>query len=233
MRFAAGGLAVLSGLLLYAGHPPLDVGVAGLVALAPLLVALRLAGRSDHPVRDGAALGGLTGVVVFGFLLNWILRFGVVPVVLLVVIQALFVAAYGAIVAGYGERQGRGVVAVGAWAGLEALRSTFPLTGFPWGVLGATQHAGGPLLPVARVGGVILLGAVLVAISVAVEALVVTVSAWHSPAAVPDRSGRWPPWRPSRCCYRCSRRPRSPRRRPSTWPPCRATTSSCPRRWTG
>lgn len=172
MTITAGVLAVLAGLLLYAGHPPLDQGWAGVVALAPLMAALRSASRGRHPGRDGAFLGFVAGLVFFGLLLTWISRFGIVAWVLLVVSLSVFLAAFGAIVAAWGERRGRTLVAVVTWIGLEVARSAFPLGGFPWGLLGATQHGGGPLLPAARVGGIFLVGALAASLGVAVEALV-------------------------------------------------------------
>ena len=112
-------------------------------------------------------------------LLTWISRFGFLAYVLLIAVMTVFVAAFGAVVAGWGERRGRGVVAVVAWSGIEVVRSTFPLGGFPWGVLGATQHAGGPLLPAGRLGGVVLVGMLTASLGVAAEALIVGAWRWY------------------------------------------------------
>lgn len=114
----------------------------------------------------------MTGLVFFGLLVTWISRFGVVAWVLLVVAQALFVAAFAALVAGWGTRRGRGIVIVAAWVGMEVLRSRFPLGGFAWGVLGVSQHGGGPLLDLARIGAVFLVSAAAASIAVAIEAVV-------------------------------------------------------------
>src|SRR5438552_2750537 len=53
------------------------------------------------------------------------------------------------------------------WATLELIRAHFPIGGFPWGLLGVSQHHGRPLLPLARVVGVYGLSAVLVAVNLA------------------------------------------------------------------
>src|SRR6185437_15402473 len=51
------------------------------------------------------------------------------------------------------------------WAGLEIARARYPLGGFSWGVIGYTQHSGGSMLPLARVGGVVLLGLAIVLVN--------------------------------------------------------------------
>jgi apolipoprotein N-acyltransferase len=174
MRTAArrGAFALAAGLLLFAGHPPLDQGWAGLVALVPLLLLARDAAASPRPLRTAAAWGFVAGVVFFFPLLTWIGRFGLVAWVLLTVVQALFVAAFTAGVAAWGERPAWPVAAVVWWIALEAARTRWPLGGFPWGVLGYTQHNGGLLLPVARTLGVLGVSAAAAAIAAAAAAAV-------------------------------------------------------------
>jgi apolipoprotein N-acyltransferase len=147
------GLAGLAGGLLYAGHPPLDWSWAGWVALAPLVWLAHDLGAVGVRARLGWGL--VAGIAFFAPLLQWISRFGVAPWLLLTTVQAAFVAVFVAIVAAWGRRPGGWLVAAVAWVGLEWFRSWFPLSGFPWGVLGYTQHGGGPLLPLARVLGVL------------------------------------------------------------------------------
>ena len=162
--------AVAAGLLLYAGHPPWDLTWAGYVALVPLLLLARDLGAGPRPVRSGLLWGLLAGLVFFLPLLTWIGRFGVAPWLLLAAVEALAVGAFTAIVARWGDRAGRLPLAVAAWVGLEWLRSTVPLSGFPWGVLGYTQHDGGLVLPVARLLGVLGVSGVLAAVAASVEA---------------------------------------------------------------
>lgn len=158
-------LAVGGGALLFAGHPPLDYGWAGVVALVPL-VAL---GREVERTRAALGWGLLSGVVFFAPLLLWIQRFGVLPWVLLSLLQAASVAAFVAGVAAWRSRPGRVAMVVVWWVGLEALRTAVPLGGFPWGVLGYTQHDGGPFLPVARAFGVLGVSAALAAVAALIE----------------------------------------------------------------
>lgn len=158
-----------------------------LVALARLIAA-------DPPQarRRGAAFGWglLAGVVFFAPLVSWVGRFGTLPWVLLSVVQGAFVGLYMWGLSGWGERRGRTVWAVVWWIALEALRSQLPLGGFPWGVLGATQHDGGMLLGAARTGGVLAVSAACAAVAVATEAALRCVAArrarglWRPAAAV-------------------------------------------------
>jgi apolipoprotein N-acyltransferase len=165
-------------LLLYAGHPPLDVGLAGVVALVPLLRLARDVGRGPQPVRAGLGWGFAAGLVFFGPLLIWLIRFGVVPWSLLAVSQAASIALFVGGVAWFGERRGRAVFAVALWVGLEMGRSLWPLGGFGWGVLGYTQHAGGLFLPVARTLGVSGISAMLATIAACLEETVERVARW-------------------------------------------------------
>ncbi|MDP8970590.1 MAG: apolipoprotein N-acyltransferase, partial [Actinomycetota bacterium] len=130
-------LAVAGGGLLFAAHPPVDMGWLGVVALVPLVgLARELARDSRHPLLAGAGWGLLAGLTFFGPLLWWIVRFGVVAWVLLGLVQSATIGAFVAGLAVWGGRRGRPLVAVVWWVALEAARSSWPLGGFPWGVLG-------------------------------------------------------------------------------------------------
>lgn len=160
-------LALVAGLLLYAGHPPIDFAPAGLIALAPL-VALAADCRRSPDVNARAAFGwGLVaGIAVFGPMLEWIGRFGFPAWLLLVLLQASFVGLFVMILAAW-RRPGTLTVAVVLWAGLEAARARAPLGGFPWGQLGYSQHDGGLFLPAARIVGVLGVGVLCAAVGVA------------------------------------------------------------------
>jgi apolipoprotein N-acyltransferase len=144
----------------------------GLVALVPLLALARELSETARPVALGAGWGIVAGGLSFGLLLTWIARFGIVPWLLLSLILALFVGAFVAGVAAWGRRPGAAVFAVVWWVALEAVRSSWPFGGFPWGQLGLTQHAGGLILPVARSLGVLGLSLACAAFAVAVEELI-------------------------------------------------------------
>lgn len=167
-------LALAGGLLLTAGHAPFDVGLlVGPVALVPVLALARSLSSSRHPLRAAALWGWLVGLVPQLVLLMWLRRFGELPWLALSVVQALAVAAFLVVVVAWDDRRGRGLVAVAAWVALEGLRSAQPLSGFPWLLLGLTQHGGGPYLVIARVLGEPGVSAALVATSVGIEGLLV------------------------------------------------------------
>src|SRR6266540_4345414 len=168
------GAAVLAGVALSLAFPGPDLGPVALVALVPLLLAIE-----TLPPRRAAALGYLTGLVFFGLLILWIpTEFlswtgvaGWLAWIALCVTQACSVAAFAALVPAC-RRLGPWRVALlpACWATFELLRAHAPLGGFPWGILGVSQHGGGPLLPLARVVGVYGLSAVIVAANLAVAA---------------------------------------------------------------
>lgn len=163
-------LAIVGGLLLYAGHPPWDIALAGPLALVPLLALARdVAGDPRHRVRTGLGWGAVAGLVFFGLLFWFISGIDLVAWTLLVLIESISIAAFVAGLAAWGTRPGRAVAAVVWWVGLEALRASFPFGGFSWGVLGYTQHDGGLLLPAARTLGVLGVSAACAALAVAVE----------------------------------------------------------------
>lgn len=163
-------LAALAGILLYAGHPPLAWWWAGFVALVPLLALGRDVAGGPHPLRAGFGWGALAGIAFFGALLGWVRLVDPVAAVLLVAYLSLYTGAFVAGLAAWGDRRGFALAAVVWWVGLEALRGTAPLGGFPWGLLGYSQAGGGPALPVARVLGVLGVSALLAGTAAALHA---------------------------------------------------------------
>ncbi|HEX3213878.1 MAG TPA: apolipoprotein N-acyltransferase [Actinomycetota bacterium] len=163
--------APVSGALLAAAFPALDLGPLALVALVPLLLVVETA----RP-RQAAALGYVAGLTFFGLHLLWIAQFlswtGAVAWLAwgaLSAIQAAAFAAFFALVPATRRLGGwRLLVLPAAWAVLELLRAHHPLGGFPWGLLALSQHDAGLLLPLARVVGGFGLAAVIVAVNLAV-----------------------------------------------------------------
>jgi apolipoprotein N-acyltransferase len=163
--------APVSGALLAAAFPALDLGPLALVALVPLLLAVETA----RP-RTAAALGYLAGLTFFGLHLLWIAQFlswtGAVSWLAwgaLSGVEAAFFAAFFALVPATRPLGAwRLLVLPACWAVLELVRAHHPLGGFPWGLLATSQHDAGPLLPLARVVGGFGLAAVIVAVNLAV-----------------------------------------------------------------
>jgi apolipoprotein N-acyltransferase len=163
--------APVSGALLAAAFPALDLGLLAPVALVPLLLAT----DTIRP-RTAAALGYLAGLTFFGLHLLWIAQFlswtGAVAWLAwgaLSAIEAAFFAAFFALVPATRPLGAwRLLVLPACWAVLELVRAYHPLGGFPWGLLAVSQHDGGPLLPLARLVGGFGLAAVIVAVNLAV-----------------------------------------------------------------
>src|SRR2546428_13654352 len=144
-------LAALSGLFLILSFPPFDAGWLAWVALTPLVLAVH-----GRPIRQAFGLGYLAGGVAFAGILAWIRVFGLLPWVLLSAYLALYPAAFAVVTrwCATGRPAWRWVwLAAIAWMGLEYLRS-IGVFGFPWALLGLTQHRLLPVLQVARYTGV-------------------------------------------------------------------------------
>lgn len=157
------GLAVcfLSGLALSFAFPEPSLAPLAWVAIAPLLVVAR-----DNP-RKGFGYGMVFGIGFFGSLLIWIKVVGWVAWGVLVLMEALYLAAFGA---GWGlvSRLGRWswpLVAPALWVTAETLREAMPVVGFPWGQLSQSQGVYPWLLQISQVGGGKTVSVVLVAVN--------------------------------------------------------------------
>lgn len=182
--------AVLTGATLSLAFPGPDLGPVAFVALVPLLLAIE-----NVSPRRAAALGYLAGFVFFGLLILWIPTdflswtggVGWLAWLALCVAESCFVAAFAALAPATRRLGGWRVLLLPAcWATLELLRAHAPLGGFPWGILGVSQHAGGPLLPLARVIGAYGLSAVIVAVNLALATWLRGLAPWaRRPRLVP------------------------------------------------
>lgn len=161
-------LAALGGALAWAAFP--DLGWWGTAYLA--VAALFLAMRRDS-ARWNALLGLVWGLVFFLPHIAWAdYAVGPVPWVALSVLEAGFVALFGA--AWSWARRGNAVwrsaglqtvVFVVLWVAVEELRSAWPFGGFPWGRLAFSQ-ADSPVLAYASWGGAPLLSLLTATIGV-------------------------------------------------------------------
>ena len=167
-------LAVIGGLLIALSLPPVGVWPLALAGLG--LLGHLLAGR---PVRTRALIGFAAGLGVYGVTLWWITEFNLIGGFVVMAIEAAFLAV-AAVATPPGK--GRPAAWIGAVAAQEWLRGTFPLGGVPAGGI-AIGQAGGPLAPVARVGGALLVVALAAAGGVALEGMVHLVRARRVPWA--------------------------------------------------
>ena len=145
-------LAVAGGLALDAAFP--DPGLWPLAPLGVTALVLAVAGRRT---LVAAALGLLGGLAFFGPLLAWAgIYVGWIAWVPLAVLEALYVAAFAALVPWALRAPGglpvRALGVAGLWVAAEALRARTPFGGFGWGRLAFSQ-ADAPTLGLAALGG--------------------------------------------------------------------------------
>lgn len=162
-------ISLLSGALLSLAFPEPSLSFLTWFVLAPTLFLT----RGSTPGR-GALVWASFGFGFFGALLSWVSIAGWLAWAVLLVVQVPFLAIFGALWGPLSDRTGaagRIALAGGAWAGLEYLRSIFPVGGFTWGQLAQSQHDVAWVLEWAALGGGLVLAGVLVAVNAAVAEL--------------------------------------------------------------
>jgi apolipoprotein N-acyltransferase len=146
---------------------PFDLGALALVALVPLCWAWR-----DATSRDAALYGGIFGVFYFAVVLEWARYFGLIAIVPLVIVSALFPAATGALLGCFARRGVRSPFLVATvWVVFEALRGRWPLGGLPFGEVGLALHDAAWARALATWGGVTLVTFVVVFVNAALVEL--------------------------------------------------------------
>lgn len=130
--------------------PPFGPGWLILPGLTLLLTALHVVASR----REGLFVGALYGLAFFGGVMWWLAELELIALVL-VPVQALFVAVYGWWMGGFaGLSPGRWLaLAVGGWSVMELVRYHFPVGGLEWGAAGyALSDSSLTRLPAAVVG---------------------------------------------------------------------------------
>ena len=103
------------------------------------------------------------GLGFFGLLLEWSRYFGAVAIAPLVIAEAAYLAAAGALVAGFERRGMRSPALVAAvWVVVETVRGRWPLGGLPWGELGVALHDFDWARALASFGGVALVSFLII-----------------------------------------------------------------------
>ena len=151
VRFTDLVAVVVSGLGFVLAFPLPDLGFVAWVTLIPLLIATR-----HHPPRAAFWLGCLWGTVAYGGVFWWSTTFGVAAWALLTALGAVF-PGLAMLATAWVERDHDGPwiflwIAL-VWTAVEFLRSQGPL-GFPWALLGASQHQAASVIQIASLTGV-------------------------------------------------------------------------------
>ena len=157
--------SVAAGVLLALSLPPWGWWPLGPIGAA--LLYWRLGGLA---LRTRLWSGWLAGLGCYGIGLFWARAFNWYGALVLILVEALFFAAAGALTP---PHRGRAAAFVGACTLAEAVRMTWPFGGLPLGGVFLGQ-ADGPLLELARLGGPLLITAGVWAAGVALA----TLSTW-------------------------------------------------------
>jgi apolipoprotein N-acyltransferase len=168
-RLRTGGLAVGAGIVLCLSLPPFGwwpLSVVGLVVVDQLV--------ADQPRRSRFARGVLVSAGLFVPSLVWI---SALTVPGYVIAAALYSTVLGAGIAAAPPGRGRWLALPGTWALVELARWSVPFGGVPLSNLAIGQVAG-PLAPVLRLGGALLLLVTTLVLGMAAAAAVRRRWAW-------------------------------------------------------
>jgi apolipoprotein N-acyltransferase len=147
------GAAAVSGALLAAARPPLDIGPLACVAFIPLFVAW----HGQRP-RTTAAYAFVAAAVYYALLMSWSWYFGTIAIVPLVAVLATYWAVAGFALGWLARRGVAGPFLIAAvWVLAEATVARVPFGGFSWGEVGYAFHNIGIGRALAGDGGVELI----------------------------------------------------------------------------
>lgn len=165
-------LAALSGILPALAFPMFDLEPLSWIGLVPLFFSLR-----GKDTLQSIYLGLVSGLAFHLILLYWIpvpvtvygklpLPVGIVLLLLLASYLSLYTATFAFLITFFRMRMGIPLVlsAPAVWVSLELLM-TYLMTGFPWGLLGYSQHLNLPIIQIADVTGVYGISFVIVTVN--------------------------------------------------------------------
>jgi len=166
-------LSLSSALLYILATPPVDLSLLGWVCLAPLIAAAVGAGSSKVAFKYGLVSGLAASLGLYYWLVYTMSTFGGLPYAVsffLFLLLAAFLALYWAFFAFFAhlfskENYPLWLFLPLLWVGLEYLRGWL-FTGFPWALLGYTQHESHNVIQVAEFTGVYGVSGLLVLVSV-------------------------------------------------------------------
>lgn len=163
----------LSGLLMTAAFPHIELSWLAWIALIPLMISL-----DGATPKNGFRLGFISGIVHYLSLMYWLVHtlmtFGHLPVYLsvpLLFLLAAYMALYPAIFSAafsWAATRPPGYLFFmpAIWTALEYIRSFF-LSGFPWEFLGYSQYRFLTLIQIADITGVYGVSFIILSVNVA------------------------------------------------------------------
>jgi apolipoprotein N-acyltransferase len=171
--------AAASGLLLAATFPTVGLWPLAWFALVPLFLALK-----HQTLKNGFLIGGTAGLVFFAGTVYWVTNsvhfYGNVPLIpaslitlLLCAYLALYPAFFGLCVS-HLQRHRQHTLFLAApaiWTALELAR-TYVFSGFPWALLGYSQHTFLPVIQISDVTGVYGVSFLIVFVNAGVSEIV-------------------------------------------------------------
>jgi apolipoprotein N-acyltransferase len=183
------GAASLGGLLLCSSYPGFNWWWAAVIAFAVLGWVLT---RPATTPLGGFGYGFLFGLAFYLPLIHWVsILVGVVPLLALVLVCALFPGIFGLLAVVVRQLPGWPIWFAVLWAAQEWLKCTVPFGGFPWGVVAAGQ-IDGPFLPLVRLGSVPLLSLAIVLVGCSATAIALEIASWLPASRQPHTVDRPP-----------------------------------------
>jgi apolipoprotein N-acyltransferase len=167
-------LAIFSGLLLVFAFPDWNLWSLGWVGTAPLIMAV----VRERRFWRSLLLGSVTGTIFYTGSSNWVTysmhNYGDIPMWLCYIILVIFSLTLGVFTGLFAAVFAQAIKRFGGWAILSAPViwaasewARIEVTGMGWNALGYSQTLQPAVIQVARLGGVYLVGAIMVAASAA------------------------------------------------------------------
>jgi apolipoprotein N-acyltransferase len=180
-------LAALSGLLLAAAFPVINLHFLAWCALVPLLLAVK-----GQNVKTGFLLGGITGLFYFTGTVYWVWHsmyyyggIALLPAALITLLLssylALYPALFGAASVHIGNNNPKLLFAAlpALWTALELVRTSL-FSGFPWALLGYSQYSVLPAIQIADTTGVYGVSFLIVLVNASITEFIVNRKSYHA-----------------------------------------------------
>ncbi len=191
-RLQVYALPLLSGILLALSFPKPDIHVAAWFGLAPLLFSLS-GKRASEGFREGFVTGLVFYLASIWWVINTMYHYGGLPVSvsigLLIALSsylALYFGAFGLFFCLVGRRLGSAAALLSApaiWVSLELLRN-YLISGFPWNLLGYSQHSALTVIQFADITGVYGVSALVVLVNAGLTGILLLLLKKERPSPV-------------------------------------------------